>query len=149
MKKKKCTICKHPKFLRDFNKRKRSKDGRQPACKECNAKHSKLYYRKNKKKHRAVVLQNKRNIQKRNRRFLWNYLLTHPCVDCGYANPIALEFDHVRGRKIAAISVLAGDSWSLEKIQDEIAKCDVRCAICHRIKTAHQLNWYKNIDKGS
>lgn len=146
---KNCTLCKKEKSLDSFNKRIRSKDGHQNVCKECNGKQSKRYYKKHKAKHKEKTKKQKLEIQTRNRRFLWNYLEEHPCIDCGYSNPIALEFDHVRGKKIAALSQLASDCWSLEKIKEEISKCEVRCANCHRIKTANQLNWYKNINKGS
>lgn len=62
------------------------------------------------------------------------YLVTHPCVDCGEADPIVLEFDHVRGEKASNISDLVV-SGGLRKLMDEIAKCDVRCANCHRRAT--------------
>lgn len=57
------------------------------------------------------------------------------CIDCGYReHPAALDFDHVRGSKRGSVSVLAtGCSWNT--ILDEIKKCVVRCAVCHRIKT--------------
>lgn len=72
----------------------------------------------------------------------------NPCLDCGETNPVVLEFDHVKGNKVAAVAVLSKDCWSLEKIQEEINKCEVRCANCHRKKTALQLGWYKNINMG-
>jgi hypothetical protein len=36
--------------------------------------------------------------------------------------------------------VLTGHSW--ERVLQEIALCDVRCANCHRRRTAQQRNWY-------
>ncbi len=57
------------------------------------------------------------------------------CVDCGYReHPTALQFDHVRGVKIKAVSQFS----NLKAALAEAAKCEVRCAICHSIKT---VNW--------
>ena len=62
------------------------------------------------------------------------------CVDCGYnENPIALDFDHVRGEKHMGIAQAVSRCWSLEKILQEIEKCEVRCANCHRIITMQRL----------
>lgn len=33
-------------------------------------------------------------------------------------------------------------SFSWDEILDEIKKCEVVCANCHRIRTAKQFNWY-------
>ena len=57
------------------------------------------------------------------------------CVDCGYnANAEALEFDHLGDvPKVANIAEMTDLRWS--RVLDEIAKCVVRCAICHRLKT--------------
>ena len=59
------------------------------------------------------------------------------CVDCGYnTHAVALDFDHMPGHvknfRIATMS--GGNSWPL--IEAEIAKCEVVCANCHRIRTA-------------
>lgn len=54
------------------------------------------------------------------------------CVDCGYrGDPTALQFDHVRGVKIKAVSQFS----NLEKALAEAAKCEIRCANCHTVKT--------------
>lgn len=56
------------------------------------------------------------------------------CADCGYnENPVALDFDHVRGVKLKPVSQMM--SHGLEDILREIDKCDVVCANCHRIRT--------------
>lgn len=74
---------------------------------------------------------------------LWNYLEKHPCIDCKESDPVVLEFDHVRGEKIKAVANAVCDGWSWNKVLTEIEKCDVRCANCHRRRTATQFNWYK------
>lgn len=64
------------------------------------------------------------------------YKLNIGCVDCGYAEHHAgLEFDHVpgRGTKSANVMNLLGKGY--KALWDEIAKCDVVCATCHRIRT--------------
>lgn len=56
------------------------------------------------------------------------------CV--GYPNnPRALQFDHVRGEKVESISRMVLMALSWERIEAEIAKCDVVCANCHAIRT--------------
>ncbi len=56
------------------------------------------------------------------------------CADCGFNNPVALDFDHVRGEKLFEVADKV--SWfSLDKLLDEIEKCDIVCANCHRIRT--------------
>lgn len=57
------------------------------------------------------------------------------CVDCGYHESAdALEFDHVRGEKVANISRIT----TMKKLFREIEKCEVRCSNCHRIRTARR-----------
>lgn len=62
--------------------------------------------------------------------------LERGCADCGYnAHPAALDFDHRKGEvKLFTIGAV-GSSQSREALLAEIAKCDVVCANCHRIRT--------------
>ena len=71
-----------------------------------------------------------------NIRLVREYLESHPCVDCGEADIVVLEFDHVRGDKMMNLSDMIRQSYSWARITAEIAKCDVRCANCHRRVTA-------------
>jgi hypothetical protein len=35
--------------------------------------------------------------------------------------------------------------YSIAKIKEEIEKCEVRCANCHRKVTAQRGNWYRTL----
>jgi hypothetical protein len=70
------------------------------------------------------------------------YLLEHPCVDCGETDPIVLEFDHLRD-KVANISSMINVRRPWQAIVEEIAKCDVVCANCHRRRTAMRINSFR------
>jgi hypothetical protein len=131
---KRCPACRTVKPLTDFNRSTRKRDGRQSWCRECNSQRSKRYHRENREAHQAVINERNRRVREEANRKVWEYLLTHPCVDCGETDPLVLEFDHQRD-KLADVSALvaAGHTW--EKIYAEIQKCDVRCANCHRRRT--------------
>jgi hypothetical protein len=79
----------------------------------------------------------RKNAQKRKILQQWvrDYFAVHPCVDCGESDPIVLEFDHVRGSKVADICQLVQHRTALAKIVIEVGKCEVRCANCHRRAT--------------
>ena len=80
-------------------------------------------------------------IRERNSKYIRSYLENNCCVDCGEKDPIVLEFDH-KGDKRYNISDMT--TFSIEILQEEIDKCEIRCANCHRRKTAKQLGWYNN-----
>lgn len=81
-----------------------------------------------------------RGQRQRNKAFVAAHLDSHPCVDCGEADPVVLDFDHVRGKKVRNVSDLCGafGYCSTETLMAEIAKCEVRCANCHRRATARR-----------
>jgi hypothetical protein len=60
----------------------------------------------------------------------------------GEADPVVLDFDHVKKKKYS-MSKIISKGYSIETIEEEITKCVVRCANCHRRKTAKQQKWYK------
>ena len=143
---KKCTACKEEKEFCFFNKNKTKSDGHNNICRECSNQRSKKYYNENKEHHKSVIYKRNTKIRNENRRKLYEFYLANPCVDCGEKNPIVLEFDHKNSvEKTANISSLLDNKW--ETIQKEIDKCDVRCANCHRIRTAKQFGWYKDFLK--
>lgn len=92
-------------------------------------------YRLSAKRREGVKAAAKR-ARERNKAFVATYLASHPCVDCDEADPVVLEFDHVRGEKRMDVGRMASSvGVGLETLKAEIAKCDVRCANCHRRKT--------------
>lgn len=58
------------------------------------------------------------------------------CADCGYhSHAEALDFDHRPGvEKVFSIAQEPHRPWAV--METEIAKCDVVCANCHRVRTA-------------
>jgi hypothetical protein len=65
-----------------------------------------------------------------------------PCADCGQSYPHpAMEFDHVRGEKLFSIANFRRQpTLAIQRLHDEIAKCDLVCAICHRIREWNRLH---------
>ena len=143
---KECPICKKEKPLEDFSKQSKSPNGYGSYCKECKNKidkeryHSDIKYKQKKRDQKA-------EFTKRNQQFVYEYLLLHPCVDCGETDPIVLEFDHIYGKDKGISQMIS--KHSLERIKNEIEKCDIRCANCHRRKTARERSFYtyKNANK--
>lgn len=66
-----------------------------------------------------------------------NSLKDKPCTDCRKKYPTyVMDFDHNdRNRKIISIARAIRDMWSKERILEEIEKCELVCANCHRIRT--------------
>jgi hypothetical protein len=77
--------------------------------------------------------------------WIYEHLKSNPCVDCGERDVLALDFDHVRGARkrynIAHAFMLTG--MTIKKLETEIAKCDVRCGKCHRVRTHIASNSWK------
>lgn len=139
-----CTACDKDKDESQYNKNKAKKDGLSSLCRECQRQKTAEYYAKNRDYHKAYVGKMKERIKQDTRQKMWDYLSCHPCVDCDCANPIVLDFDHVRGTKKYNVSMMIDWTFSWEKIMLEIEKCEVRCANCHRIKTHKDNNSYKH-----
>ncbi len=133
---KRCNVCKKTKPITEFRQLRKSKPYRCYCCRPC----EKIVQKRSWLKNRWRYVANSYAAMKRRRRagmlFVYRYLQEHPCVDCGEDNPIVLEFDHVTGRKKQSICLMVCNGLSIEGIMKEIKKCEVRCANCHRIKTA-------------
>jgi hypothetical protein len=134
---KKCSKCGERKPFDDFNKYSRSKDGRQPYCRLC----ARDYFVSRREQIVPRIHERSKRVRQELTRYVYAYLAEHSCVDCGESDPIVLEFDHVRGTKVANVSKLVKQAAPLARVLAEIEKCDVRCANCHRRRTVKTLGW--------
>jgi hypothetical protein len=63
-----------------------------------------------------------------------------PCADCGgYFPAVAMDFDHVTGEKEACVGTMVNKGHSVKRVAREIAKCEIVCACCHRVRTAERF----------
>lgn len=118
---KECRLCDIPQPLSNF-RRSRNKSGVTSYCKPCEDQYKLEWHLK-----RRVQI----------KEWIYNHLKSNPCVDCGDRDVLSLDFDHVRGAQkrynIAHAFMLTG--MTVKKLETEVAKCDVRCGKCHRIRT--------------
>lgn len=80
------------------------------------SKFNKESYERNKKKRRKSIYEKRQERREEARQYVWDYLSTHPCIDCGESDPRLLEFDHVKGKKVDLASQLANGRYSLESL---------------------------------
>jgi hypothetical protein len=119
--------------LDGYNRRARSPDGRQARCRDCR----RAWYTANTAAHKVNTARRTRTGRDRYAKRLFAYLAEHPCVDCGEPDVRLLEFDHLDGStKLGDVATLVGQLAAWSRIEAEIAKCDVCCANCHRLRTA-------------
>lgn len=125
-----CGKCKVTKDDASFNKR---RGGLQPNCRECQNAYSASHYLSNKpayfgraKKSRSIALQE------------LNEIKNVPCQDCkGRFHPVAMDFDHV-GEKLFDIA-RGYRAKARSAVMAEIAKCEIVCSNCHRVRTFNRL----------
>ena len=129
--KRKCSKCGKTKALSSFQmgyRTERNRWSREGVCKPCVSIRGKI---KHKTKNLDV------------RKYVFDYLKTHPCVDCGESNVLALEFDHLHSKKFDIGTALGGNTKVASRVKEEIKKCVVRCSTCHRIKTHIERDTWK------
>ncbi len=140
---KQCRRCKQLKVLDQFNFKNKAAGKYQGACKECTRIEIRNHYYKNvqyyvKKAHKWTHA-NKGKVQQ----YIVDYLIKHPCIDCGESDPRVLEFDHIKD-KTREIGIMLMHHATITSLNREILKCVVRCANCHRRRTAITFGWYKH-----
>lgn len=100
-------------------------------CKSCHNEYQKDYYKKHPQGIAAATIKRKQAIK----RFL-RETKDVPCRDCKLRYPYyVMDFDHKRGQKVFNLSIAASKLYSMKKIKQEIKKCEIVCANCHRERT--------------
>jgi hypothetical protein len=92
------------KDVEEFNWRFKDRGKRDTYCRPCRAAYKREHDAKHKQRYIAQAIARRRQVRAERMEFLVDFLRDHPCTDCGEDDPIILEFDHVRGSKLFAIS---------------------------------------------
>ena len=113
-------------------------------CKECSRKYIRNHYKNHIKYYVEKARKRNQMVKERAYAYLGPYLLSHPCVDCGEKDILVLEFYHKdRALKKGEIRHIIQNGATLEKVINEVEKCDIRCSNCHRRKTELENNSWK------
>src|SRR6185436_10465808 len=119
---KRCSRCRRLRPVSRFyvHDRNGSSTRLQAACIPCSNAYRVRYFKNNRSRELAAHRAYTKSVRKKFHAFL----STQACVDCDEDDPVVLEFDHVRGKKVAAVGTLLGAgkaSWAT--IEREIKKC--------------------------
>jgi hypothetical protein len=115
-----CLKCKFEKHQNNFTLLKTGK--RHSYCKKCLRKLNKIYNTGRKTSNRP------------GKWLLKDLKDNKPCTDCRKTYRYwIMDFDHIKGEKTANMNVL--QNGNMHTILNEISKCDLVCANCHRIRT--------------
>jgi hypothetical protein len=127
-----------------------SSKGFRALCKNCFSIYMKKYYKSNPEKYekhkKDFVAKNDELYQLKTRAIIASRL-RDGCFDCGEKDPVVLEFDH-RDPKEKEYSIFSIMKTKVpeEVFINEINKCDVVCANCHKKRTAKMFgNWKSNL----
>ena len=103
-------------------------------CRVCGLEQDLNQFRVNSRTCKSCCRKQKNNKRRANREKLIGYKKTLSCSKCGFSDHRALEFHHVDPSiKDGNIATLIHDH-PFEYVLNEINKCVVLCANCHRIE---------------
>lgn len=106
--------------------------------------HNRQYYRDRKEKYREKRKAKSGAVKARRDLFratLLELKAEKGCRDCGFNNPLALDFHHIDPReKSFTVSSRLSGHVPLSSLLAEAQKCDILCANCHRILHAKERN---------
>ncbi len=135
MDKKICCMCKKEKNFDEFYKNITRSSGIQNYCKQCNTEYVRRRYLANK----VLYRERNRRLRLELRDFVDDLKRGRVCVDCGICySPWIMDFHHL-GDKDRAVSIMVTAMCGREKLMEEISKCELVCANCHRDRT-HKKN---------
>ena len=129
-----CGRCGERKSIDEFAWRRRAKGQLDNYCRPCRASYKQEHYAANRHRYIDAARARKVAVTAERLAYLIDYFAEHSCVDCGETDPVVLEFDHLRDKEFGISSGIRDRNW--EAVLNEIDKCDVVCANCHRRRTA-------------
>jgi hypothetical protein len=134
-----CPRCNQDKDEAEFGKNRTRPDGLQVQCRTCIKLIHRDWYERNKERHYGNVQKRRKLVSDEITRRLTTYLKSHPCIDCGAADPRVLHVEEKQGEAGFSLKarLLEGATWTA--LLPDIERCDVRCANCRRIRTAQQF----------
>ena len=137
-----CPRCEQTLSTDKFTKSAGRYDGLQAYCRECMKAYRLEHYRSNKQQYYNRNLKTEAKLRE--------YVLEikkNPCMDCGITyqdEPWLMEFDHrVASDKLGLIAKFVKNG-SKRLLDEELAKCDLLCVVCHRRRTARRAGWVDN-----
>ena len=130
---KECGRCKVEKSVDEFYKNNKNlTTGLSSWCKQCQKSDKKTHYKNNRDKY----IQSEVN----GRKWFIEYKRTLKCSRCGFNHPAALDFHHIDpSTKSFKMSNISRVEKNKALIMEEISKCKVLCANCHRVE--HSVNY--------
>jgi hypothetical protein len=131
-----CGACGELKPIHDFAWRRKSRGQRDNLCRPCRSAYHREHYEANRQRYIDQARARKQALAAERTAYLIEFFRTHPCLDCGETDPVVLEFDHLGDKAFSIGQALPYRNW--QSILEEIAKCDVVCANCHRRRTARR-----------
>lgn len=128
---KKCSGCGQLKEESEFSWKSKSKGKLQPRCKPCQTAYNRNYYHTSGESEK----QKKRVAERKRKQIQWfkDWKEGQSCVVCGEDERVALDLHHLNeDHKSYTPSQMSRDGVSIKTMQEEIDKCVVLCANCHR-----------------
>lgn len=124
-----CSKCSTEKLASEFYTSTRTKDGLQSRCKQCNKTDHEQHYVKDKQKY--VARSRTRRLRIAEEYATWKSMQV--CCKCGESDEVCLDAHHLDpSQKEYSLSKLGMEEFGSNKWNDELAKCIIVCANCHR-----------------
>lgn len=78
------------------------------------------------------------------RKWVYDLKENTPCTDCNKRFPYyVIDFDHLKDKTQTISRLINNGSWI--QIKSEVAKCEIVCSNCHRIRTYTRISTGKRI----
>ena len=143
-----CTKCNVEKPLSEFYRQSKTKAGLHANCKVCSAAYDKAWQVKNRVKIAKRKKEEYQTMVAEGGHILAWLAIKYAgvaCMDCETVFPMCvMDFDHgpeeTKEFKISGLGGKLATPFMKRKVEKEIAKCDLVCSNCHRVRTQERLN---------